>query len=467
MDFNTLKNKTVLIIGAGKTGLATAQFLVNKAKKILLTESKEESKDIEEQVQSLSKLGIEFEFNRNSDEFINKSDLVVISPGISPKTELVKKLFSLKIPVISDIELGSYFCTKPIIAITGTNGKTTTTTLISHILNNSGKKTIPCGNIGNPFINIVDKMDKEIDYYVLEISSFQIFYSPTLSCDIALCLNITPDHLDWHIDLNDYIETKYKLLKLQKNNSWSVLNWSDNTIKNFKVPNNVFHFSSNPLDKNILDSHENFAFLEDDFLKVKRKDSIENIIHRNELKLLGSHNIENTLASIATAKILNIETNKINAAIKTFQGVEHRLEFVRNISGKEIYNDSKATNPESTIKAIEALSNNKHNNGTRKNITLILGGRDKKTDLTEMIKLIKQNINEVILFGEARERFEQELSKNSYKNLKIVQNLNEAIDYSLQSKTDIVLFSPACASFDMFKNYEERGRIFKDLVCRL
>ena len=462
MDPNELKNKTVLILGAAKTGLASAKFLVNKVKRVLLSDNKEQSFDIQEEIQYLEKLGVEVEFNKNSTEFIDKADLVVISPGISPRTEIVKKLNQSKIPIVSDIELGTYFTNKPIIAITGTNGKTTTTSLITHIINKSNKKAIACGNIGRPFIDAVNKYDADIDYYVLEISSFQIFYSHTLSCNIAICLNITPDHLDWHNDLNHYIESKAKLFSQQKNNSWSILNLNDPITKNFKTNNNIFYFSYDLPTKTKLDSLSHLAFYENQYLKVKMQNTIENIIHKDELKILGLHNIENTLASIATSKIINIENNIINNAIKVFEGVEHRLEYVKKVHGKEFYNDSKATNPDSTIKAIEAISNK-----YGKNITLILGGRDKNTDLTKMINTIKGNINEVILFGEAKERFEKELTKNSYKELKTVQNLIEAIAKSLQSKTDVVLFSPACASFDMFKNYEERGKIFKELVSKL
>lgn len=462
MDFKNLSDKTVLILGAGKTGIATANFLLGKARHILLSESKKIENYFYPDIDDLKKAGIQTEFGVNSDNFINKTDLVIISPGISPGSEIVKKINGLGIPLISDIELAKNYTTKPIIAITGTNGKTTTCSLITHILNSSSIKALACGNIGTPFIKAVDDNDKETDYYVLEISSFQIFYSPTLSCDIAICLNITPDHLEWHGSLENYIQAKQKLFSQQKSNSWSILNFNDPILRKFNVPGNLFYFSSDLIKSNPLGSSSHFAFLENDSLKVNINKKIDGVIKSNQLKIVGMHNIENALASIATAYILEIDQTKINEGLKTFQGVEHRLEFVKKINGKDFYNDSKATNPEATIKAIEALG--MYGN---KQITLILGGRDKNTSLNEMTQSIKKYVKNVILFGEAKERFNKELSKNNFKNLLTVNNLNEAVSASLGSKTDIILFSPACASFDMFKNYEERGNIFKELVGKI
>lgn len=450
-----LKNKTVLILGAGKTGIASAFFLLGKAKKILLSEKQKRPDNHE--IEQLIRKDVEVEFEKNSDDFIKRADLIIISPGISPHSELVKKITSFNIPIVSDIELASYFVKKPIIAITGTNGKTTTTSLITHLLNTSGKKAIACGNIGKPLIEV---LDHNVDFYVLEISSFQIFYSPKFSSEIAVCLNITSDHLEWHNNFEHYAETKKKLFLQQKESSWAILNIGDNIIKDFKTKNNVFYFSPYKKDIPLNETLPYFAFLENDILRVKQKDKVHNIINKNELKIIGVHNIENALAGISVVKILDISNESIKEGLKTFQGVEHRIEFVKNVNGKEFYNDSKATNPEATIKAIEAIGEKKG-----KKITLILGGRDKKTDLKEMIKAINKQVNEVILFGEAKGRFQKELDNNGYnKELFIAKDLNEAVSTSLKSKTDIVLFSPACSSFDMFKNYEERGKSFKELV---
>ena len=453
MDINNLKKKTVLILGAGKTGTASASFLIGKANKILLSESKNEPAELKEKIELLRKSGVEIEFGQNSESFINKADIVIISPGISPHTQIVKKICSLNMPIISDIELAKHFTNKPIIGVTGTNGKTTTTSLIAHLINNSGKKAIACGNIGKPLIEVINE---STDYYVLEISSFQGYYSPTLSCEIAVCLNITPDHIDWHGSIEHYIESKEKLFLQQNKNSWSVLNYNDNLVKGFKIQNNKFYFSYQKPSSMTLDSIPYIAFYENNILKVKENNETNSIINKNELKIIGSHNIENSLASIAVSRIINIGKDNINLGLKSFSGVEHRLEYIKTINSKVFYNDSKATNPEATIKAIEAFAGKK--------ITLILGGRDKQTSLNEMVKTVKSKVTEVILYGEAKERFLKELHNGSFREIKVVDSLNEVVATSLKSNTDIILFSPACASFDMFKNYEERGKKFKELV---
>ena len=455
-----LDKKTVLILGAGRTGLAAVNFLATKAKTILLSDSKSKPTDFDEKVKTIK--NIEFEFNKNSEEFINRADFVVISPGISPKSEIVKKLLQKGLKFVSDIELGSRFTKKPTIGITGTNGKTTTTSLVTHLINTSGQNAIACGNIGKPFLEALEEDNEKTNYFVLEISSFQIYYSPSLACQIAACLNITPDHLDWHIDFNDYVKTKEMLFKNQNDSKWAVLNFSDPLVKKFNTTAKKFFFSCNPLTKEELNHLDYCAFYKDGDLFVKEGNTITKIINKKELKIIGSHNIENALAGIAVARIVNLTVEDIYNGLKSFSPVEHRLEFVRRNSNKVFYNDSKATNPEATIKAIEAIGEeNSHS------ITLILGGRDKNTSLAEMVKAIKTHIKEVILFGEAKERFQTELKNSGFNDLIVVTNLQEALEKSLQSKTDTVLFSPACASFDMFKNYEERGRIFKEIVNKL
>jgi len=449
------------VLGAGKTGIASSLFLLNKTKELLLSDSSKPDEEFKDKINKLAKSGVEIEFGGNSDLFINKSDLVVISPGISPQAEVVKKIKLLQIPIISDIELASYFISKPIIAITGTNGKTTTTSLITHIINKSGKKAVAVGNIGNPLIQAISKGLNSVDYYVLEISSFQIFYSPNLAVDIAVCLNITPDHLDWHGSFNHYVESKKRLFHQQKENSWAILNISNETLKELETKNNKFYFSPYEIDSKLRKVFPSYAFIENGFLYANEN----KIINKNELKIFGTHNIENALACIAVCKTIHMKNEDIKAGLNTFDGVEHRLEFVRTIKGKSFYNDSKATNPESTIKAIQAIKE-KQNQTNGKNITLILGGRDKNTNLLEMIKIIKQDIWEVILYGEAKDRFETELRKDNFKDLKIVKDLNEAVEVSLQSNANMVLFSPACSSFDMFKNYEERGKYFKEILSK-
>ncbi|MBI1858331.1 MAG: UDP-N-acetylmuramoyl-L-alanine--D-glutamate ligase [Candidatus Melainabacteria bacterium] len=349
MNPKELSTKTVLILGAGKTGISAAQFLLDKANKILLSDAGNIDTIYEHEVSSLKKNGVEVETNKNSEGFLNQADLIIVSPGISPFTKIIQAAQAKNIPTVSDIELASYFTNKPLICITGTNGKTTTTSLITHILNKNNISTLCCGNIGTPIFNAI-KSKKDFQYLVIEVSSYQIFYSPTLSAYISVCLNITPDHLDWHKSFDHYISSKKKLFDNQKKDSWAILNATDSILKNFHPKNNIFYFTTTA---DNLENYDHIAFFEDSYLKIKYKNNIESIIHKDKLNIFGMHNIENTLASIAVSRILDIKS--VQDSLTSFQGVEHRLERTKSIGEKEFYNDSKATNPESTIKAIEAI----------------------------------------------------------------------------------------------------------------
>jgi UDP-N-acetylmuramoylalanine--D-glutamate ligase len=457
VNLTDLQNKRVLVLGAGKSGVASCRFLVGKAKEVFLSESKIVSEILKEEIGRLQEKGLKFEEGNNSEEFLDSADLVIISPGISPSSEIVKKLSAKNIPIISEVELASYFIKTPIIAVTGTNGKTTTTTLIAHLINSTDtKKAIACGNIGLPMIEVLNR-NLNVDYCVLEISSYQMFYSPTLSPYIAVFLNLTPDHLEWHEGLENYMAAKKKLFHQQKFNSYSILNYLDPVVKDIKTAGKLIYFSSFLKSRSDLEGFENFSFFDGESLNIKYENKISRIIDKSDLKILGLHNIENALASISVLKILGIKDILLSSGLKSFMGVEHRIEFVDEIKGIKFYNDSKATNPEATIKAVEAFDSDRK-------ITLILGGRDKNTDISEMVDLIKKKVGEVILLGEAKDRFRSELEKKSYNKIKEVKDLDEAIIKSLQSGAEIVLFSPACASFDMFKNYEERGRTFKTII---
>jgi len=416
VNLTDLQNKRVLVLGAGKSGIASCRFLVGKAKEVFLSESKIVSEILKEEIGRLQDKGLKFEERKNSEEFLDSADLVIVSPGISPGSEIVKKLFVKNIPIISEVELASYFIKKPIIAVTGTNGKTTTTSLITHLINSSGtKKAIACGNIGLPMIEALNR-NIDVDYYVLEISSYQMFHSPTLSPYIAIFMNLTPDHLDWHGGLENYIAAKRKLFSQQKYNSFSIFNYLDPIVKDTKTKGKLIYFSSSLKSRSDLEGLENIAFFDGESLNIKFENKISRIIDKNDLKILGLHNIENALASIAVLKILGIKDILLSSGLKSFMGVEHRIEFVDEIKGKKFYNDSKATNPEATIKAVEAFD-------LDKKITLILGGRDKNTDITKMVDLIKKKVGEVILLGEAKGRFRSELEKKSYNKIKEVKNL--------------------------------------------
>lgn len=448
--------KKVLILGFSKSGISAAKYLNKHGAEVFITELREKKDDDISQIDELNSLGIKVELGGHSSKFIDNSYLAVTSPGIPPHSEIFTRLNEAKIPVISEVELAYRESRKPFIAITGTNGKTTTTALTSHIL--SEEYNAPaCGNIGNPPCDLLDlEGDKEIDYFVCEMSSYQIATSNSLQAQIACWLNFTPDHLDWHGGLENYFEAKAKLFRVPQNPAFAVFNGADEKLLKFSknVESKVFLFAK--------EVEDNCCYVKNDAIYFKRNQKEEHIIDLKNCPIIGEHNYQNIMCAVIVAKLVGLENEKIISAIKTFKAPEHRLEFVREFNGIKFYNDSKATNPEAAIVAIKSFND--------VNAVLIAGGRDKNTDLTEFCEEIKKHMGTVILIGEAAERFAQNLNKNGFNNIifeKTLENgLERAIDKAIELKPQVVLLSPACASFDMFKSYEERGSIFKDYVLR-
>ena len=441
---DNLKNKKVLILGFSTTGIGSAKYFIKHGANVYISEFsdlKEKDKTI---AQELKNMGINIEFNGHSDEFINNSDFCILSPSIPTDAPVLKKLEEKNIPYFSDIEYISKFDSKKMVLITGTNGKTTTTALCSHIL--SKKYNAPyCGNIG---ISPIEYIDKNVDYYVVEASSYQLNYSPKCAPFIGIFCNLTPDHILWHKTLENYFEAKAKPFRNMDENCNAILNYDDEMTKKLgnEIKAKVYYFSLTK--QNI----KNCIYLENDEIIYNN----EKIINTKELQIVGSHNIQNAMCSILAAKIIGLSTNEIKEALKSFKAIEHRLEFIRTIENTDYYNDSKATNPEASIVAINSFENKK--------VVLIAGGRDKKTTLKDFIKAVKERISKVILIGEATERFKDELSKNGYMNIVNSKTLEEAIDIASLDKPDVVLLSPACASFDMFESYEKRGDAFRNYV---
>lgn len=426
----------VLILGLSKSGISAAKYLIDKGYSVYLTESKN---DVDtEQVKELENLGIKVEYGSHSDEFINGSAFAVTSPGIPPKSEIFRRLQEKGIKIISEVELAYLNTNIPFIAITGTNGKTTTTALVSHIL--SKKFSAPvCGNIGVPPTSLINDNH---DFLVLEISSYQAQMTEKFKAKIACWTNFTPDHIDWHGGLENYFKAKAKIFLLPQEPEFAILNAKDEKLVEFsKECKNVTFFDKTE-DCGILD---NAIFYKN-----------EEIIKLSDCPLVGHHNYQNIMCGIIIAKLVGMENSDIREQIMSFRAPEHRLEKVREMNGITFYNDSKATNPEASIVAIESF------NGV--DVALILGGRDKNTDLTEMCHSINKHINTVFLIGEATERFDENLKKNGFSNIIKKDTLESAIDEAIDLKPDVVLLSPACASFDMFKSYEHRGEVFKNYV---
>lgn len=438
--------KKVLILGLSKSGISAAKYLVGAGEyNVYLTESKSEVD--KNQVEELKSIGVKIEFGGHSDEFIEGADFAVTSPGIPPRSEIFKKLNERNIPIISEIELAYRNTNTPFIAITGTNGKTTTTALVSHILEKDFKAPY-CGNIGVPPTSLINEKN---DYLVCEISSYQaqmtVDFKPFISC----WTNFTPDHIDWHEGLENYFKAKAKLFLGKQAPKYAILNAKDERLAQFGAEcedTKVIWFDK--------EDAPDTSYIKDDAIWFKSNNVAEKIIDIKDCSLVGHHNYQNIMCGIICAKLCGMKSSDVRERIMSFKAPEHRLEKVRVMDGITFYNDSKATNPEASIVAIDSF------NGV--DVALILGGRDKNTDLTEMCHSINKHIKTVLLIGEATERFEENLRKNGFDNIIKEGSMESAIDKAISLKPDVVLLSPACASFDMFKSYEHRGDVFKNYV---
>ncbi len=431
-------SEKILILGLSKSGIAVAKDLCKRGKCAYITENGEPKEEYKNIIPELEHIGIKIETGGHSDEFIAGASYAVTSPGIPPKSEIFQKLNKQGVPIISEIEYAYNNTDIPFIVITGTNGKTTTTSLVSHIL--SKKYSAPvCGNIGVPPTSLIREKH---DFLVCEVSSFQAQMTKNFRAKIACWTNFTPDHIDWHEGLENYFNAKAKLFLGNQSPEYSILNANDKKLLEFgKQCKNVLFFDGN---KDCYIKNDAILYKDEEIIKLK------------ECPLIGHHNYQNIMCGIIISKLLGMNNEDIKDQIMTFKAPAHRLEKIREYNGITFYNDSKATNPEASIVAIDSFNN--------KDVALILGGRDKNTDLTQMCESINKHIHTVFLIGEATERFEKNLKKNGFSNIIKERSMEEAIDRAISLKPDVVLLSPACASFDMFKSYEHRGDIFREYV---
>lgn len=439
-------DKKVLIMGFSMSGKSAAKYLARHGADVFITENREQKEEDSNDIKELEALGIKIEFGGNSEEFINDSYMAIVSPSVPKESELYKKVQEKNIQIISEIELAYKETGRPFIGITGTNGKTTVTALTSHILS-SEYKAPECGNIGVPPTSL---LDDNVDYFVCELSSFQMEHTNAFRAQIACWTNFTPDHITWHGTLENYFNAKAKLFRNPTSSAFAVLNGADEKLLELSktAGGTVFLF-----DKEVDD---NCCYIKDESIFYKRNKKEEFIIKLADCPLIGHHNYQNIMCSVIIAKIIGISNEHIQERIKDFVVPEHRLEKVREFNGITFYNDSKATNPEASIVAINSFNNT--------DVALIAGGRDKLTTLDEFCESVKQHIKTVILIGEATERFEEALKKSGFDNILRADSMESAIDKAIELKPNNVLLSPACASFDMFKGYEERGTVFKNYV---
>jgi len=411
----------------------------------------EEIKYVKFTPEELNSAGIKYEFGEHSEK-VYDCDFMVISPGVPSNAPVVQKAMELGIKVWSEIEVASWFCKAPIIAVTGTNGKTTTTSLIGHIFKTAGFKTIVAGNIGAPFSDFVLDAD-EGSIVVLEVSSFQLDHIENFKPKVAVLLNITPDHLDRYDSFGDYILSKFRIFKNQKEDDFAVYNYDDEIVQPYVESLNVIK-----LPFSVRDKLSCGGFIEDGYITLNFKNKKERILKMNNLRIRGIHNVYNSLAAALAARAMEVKDEIIRESLQSFEGVEHRLEFVREINGVKFIYDSKATNVNSLWYALESFD---------EPIILIAGGRDKGNDYSKVYDLVKRKVKLIIAIGESKNKI-----YNEFKNLTNVievDSMEEAVKKAYENSVpgDVVLLSPACASFDMFRDYEHRGEVFKKLVNEL
>lgn len=449
-----LKNKRVLVVGLGRSGVAAAFFLQDHGARVSVSDTKSEAQ-LQNEISLLLDRGISIETGRHNERTFRDQDLIVVSPGVPSDQPQLQHARALGIPVIGEVELAFRFLQGKIIAITGSNGKTTTTTLVGEILSKSGKKTLVGGNIGTPVISLAGQSSPD-HLLVLEISSFQLETIQQFRPWIAAILNITPDHLDRHHTFQAYVDAKARIFENQTPDDFAVLNADDRTLVGLKekIKASLYWFNR----KQPLANAANGAYVEKDQIVFRASGRVVQVLPLTDIQLKGAHNLENVLAAVTVAMLAGCEPEQVRRAVAEFGGVEHRLEPVTTIHGVAYYNDSKATNVDATIKALESFPGNIH---------IILGGKDKGSDYTVLVPLLRDRAKGVYLIGAAAEKIASQIQGAS----RIVHSgtLDRAVRQASDAAVagDIVLLAPACASFDQFENYEQRGRIFKELVHAL
>lgn len=445
-----LEGKRVLVVGLARTGVATAMFCAERGARVTVTEGRAE-KDVAEAAAKLRAAGCALEFESHRDETFLAQDLIIPSPGVPADAPQLQAARAAGIPVWSEIELASRFLKGKLIAVTGSNGKTTTTSLIGHILQSAGLHTIIAGNIGTPFISHVTEATAE-SFTVLEVSSFQLELIDKFRPDISLFLNLTPDHLDRHASFEIYAQAKARIFENQTAVDAAILNADDAPAAQYAPSTpQVFWFSR-------ARRVANGIFLRDDQLVFRRDGEETPLLRRGDIGLRGEHNVENVMAAACAAFLAGVASQKIAAGVRSFAGVEHRIEFVAEIAGVSFYNDSKATNVDATLKALDAFPGGLH---------VILGGKDKGSDYTPLRDPLKARAREALLIGAAAEKIASQIEGA----VPLVQSgtLADATVQAFRNAKpgEIVLLAPACASFDQFQNYEHRGRSFKQRVHQL
>jgi len=445
-----LNGKRVLVVGLGKSGVASALFLKNHGARVTVSDTKS-GDELRNEIPVLLDHGITVETGGHGERTFRGQDLIVVSPGVPVDAPPLVQARALGESVIGEIELAAQFLPGPIVAITGSNGKTTTTTLTGEILTAAGFPALVGGNIGTPAISLTDRAKPETAI-VLEVSSFQLETIQTFRPKVAVVLNVTPDHLDRHRTFEAYVDAKARIFENQQGTDFAVLNADDPTCATLptRTKAQVFWFSRQ---KEV----QQGAYAHNGNIMFRDGTGQREIMQVSEIPLKGAHNLENVLAAACAGALMGCTPEKIRQAVRDFKAVEHRLEFVATIRGVDYYNDSKATNVDATIKALESFPANIH---------LILGGKDKGSDYTVLNDLLRQRVKCVYTIGTAAAKIESQIKGAEVVHAETLENAIRKANAAAQSG-DVVLLAPACASFDQFKSYEHRGKVFKEIVSGL
>jgi UDP-N-acetylmuramoylalanine--D-glutamate ligase len=450
MDF---KNKRVLVVGLGKSGISAALYLRRLGARVTVSDTRT-GEALAKEIPALLDAGVMVETGGHGVLTFRRQDLIVVSPGVPLSTPEIQQVLAFGVPLIGELELASLGLKGHVIAITGSNGKTTTTSLVGHILQRAGVETKVGGNIGLPVVELVGESTDDT-WSVLEVSSFQLETIATFRPNIATVLNITPDHLDRHGTFENYAAAKARITENQTSEDFLVLNAEDKPTQMVaaKAKAQIFWFSG-------VRRIKQGAFVHGDgvYFLAQEGGTPKPIMPVSEIPLRGAHNVENVLAAVAMARLAGVSAEQVRAGVASFQAVEHRLQFVAKVRGVDYYNDSKATNVDATAKALASFAGG---------VRVILGGKDKGSDYTELLPLLRERTVAVYTIGVAAEIIERQLAGEI--KIERAGTLAEAVRLASVAARpgETVLLAPACSSFDQFENYEQRGRVFAELVRAL
>ena len=455
-----VKDKNVLVFGSGISGEAACELLLKEEAKVVLYDGNDKlnPEEIRAKIEGGDSESLEIVLGTlegdRKEELLDKLSLVVMSPGVPIDLPIVNEMREKGLPIWGEIELAYVFGKGDVLAITGTNGKTTTTSLLGEIMKNYAQSSFVVGNIGNPYTSIA-LQTREDSVIVAEMSSFQLETIQTFRPRVSAILNITPDHLNRHHTMEAYVNAKKNIAKNQTEDDYCILNYEDRLTREFgeEIKANVLYFSSQrKLEEGIYLEEGNIIY---NYGGVK-----ETICHVDELQILGTHNHENVMAACAMAAVYGVPVDVIRESVKAFKGVEHRIEYVTEKKGVTYYNDSKGTNPDAAIKGIQAM---------KRPTVLIGGGYDKGSEYTEWINSFDGKVKKLILLGDTKEKIAADAEKCGFKDYMFVDSFEEAVltAAKIAESGEAVLLSPACASWDMFPSYEVRGEKFKEIVNSL